>query len=236
MSSRLSGRIALITGASQGLGAAVAKRYAAEGAQLILTARDSKKLEQIDDAIRAINGGTGATLVPLDLKQFDQIDGMAAAIAQRFGKLDILAACAGTLGHLAPAGHYEPALVQEIIDVNLTANWRLIRALDPLLRAASAGRAIFTTCAAARTPEAYWAPYAASKAGLETLVKSYAQEIEQSALRVNLVDPGPIHTALRFAAFPFEDRTALRAPENGTEPFVALAEASSTRNGELITL
>src|SRR5579875_68943 len=216
MSGRLHNRLALVTGASQGLGAAIAKRYAADGAQLILTARNSKALEQIDDEIRAINGGAGATLVPLDLKQFDQLDGMAAAIAQRFGRLDILAACAGTLGHLAPAGHYAPALVQEIIDVNLTANWRLIRALDPLLRASPAGRAIFATCAAARAPEAYWAPYAASKAALEALVRAYAREIEQSAVRANLVDPGPMRTALRFAAFPFEDRAALRVPEDAT--------------------
>lgn len=235
MTGRLQNRLALVTGASQGLGAAVAKRYAAEGAQLILVARDSKKLEQSDDAIRAINGG-GATLVPLDLKQFDQLDAMAAAIAQRFGKLDIVAACAGTLGQLSPTGHFQPALWHEIIDVNLTANFRLIRALDPLLRAAPAGRAIFTTCAAARAPEAYWAPYAASKAGLEALVKSYAQEIEQSAVRVNLVDPGPMRTALRFAAFPFEDRAALRAPEDATEPFVALAEADCAENGRRVAI
>lgn len=234
MTGRLHGKLALVTGASRGLGAAVAKRYAAEGAQLVLLARTSAALEALDDELRA--GGPAATLVPLDLRDFDKLDGMAAALAERFGKLDILAACAGTLGHLAPAGHIEPGLWQEIIDTNLTANWRLIRALDPLLRAAPQGRAIFATCAAARRPEAYWSAYAASKAGLEALVKSYADEIENTQARANLVDPGPLRTDLRFAAFPFEDRSALRAPEDATEAFVALAEASSTRNGELIAL
>ncbi len=145
---------------------------------------------------------------------------MAAALAQRFGKLDIFVSCAAVLGQLSPAGHYEPALWQEIIDVNLTANWRLIRALDPLLRAAPAGRAIFATCAAARAREPFWAPYAASKAGLEALVKTYAEEIAHSSVRANLVDPGPMRTALRFAAFPFEDRDKIKPPEDATEAFV----------------
>jgi NAD(P)-dependent dehydrogenase (short-subunit alcohol dehydrogenase family) len=231
---RLHGRLALITGASRGLGAAVAKRYAAEGAQLILLARDSAALEKLDDELRA--SGPGATLVPLDLKDFDRIDAMAAALGERFGMLDILAACAGTLGHLAPTGHYEPALVQEIIDVNFTANWRLVRALDPLLRAAPAGRAIFATCAAAREPRAYWAAYAASKAALEAMVKSYADELGQTKLRANLVDPGPLRTALRFAAFPFEEPDKIKPPEDATEPFVALAEESCHRNGALVAL
>lgn len=235
MTGRLAGRLALVTGASRGLGAAVAKRYAAEGAQLILLARDTRALEALDDEIRAASGAS-ATLVPLDLRQFDKLDAMAVSIAERFGQLDIIAACAGTLGHLAPTGHFDPALWQEIIDVNLTANWRLIRALDPLLRASPAGRAIFATCAAARGPEAYWSAYAASKAGLEALIESYAQEIDQTSVRANLVDPGPLRTALRFAAFPFEDRAALRAPEEATEPFVALAEAGCRDNGGLIAL
>ncbi|HEY3917650.1 MAG TPA: SDR family NAD(P)-dependent oxidoreductase [Stellaceae bacterium] len=233
MTNRLAGKLALVTGASRGLGAAVAKRYAAEGAQLVLLARDGAKLEALDDELRAM--GAAATLVPLDLRDFEKIDGMAAALGERFGRLDILAAGAGTLGHLAPVGHFDPALVQEIMDVNFTANWRLIRALDPLLRASSAGRAIFATCAAARAAEPYWGPFAASKAALEALVKSYAAEIAQSTVRANLVDPGPLRTALRFAAFPFEDRTKIKPPEDATEAFVALAEASSTRNGEIVT-
>ena len=232
MTGRLDNRLALITGASKGLGAALAKRFAAEGAELVLLARDTAALEKLDDELRA--GGKSATLVPLDLRKFDQLDAMAAALAQRFGKLDIFISCAAVLGQLSPTGHYEPALVQEIIDVNLTANWRLIRALDPLLRAAPAARAIFTTCAAARATEPFWAPYAASKAGLEALVKTYAEEIARSSVRANLVDPGPMRTALRFAAFPFEERDKIKPPEDATEAFVALAEESCTQNGELL--
>ena len=231
---RLEGRLALITGASKGLGAALAKRFAAEGASLVLLARDKVALEALDDELRA--SGHAATLVPLDLRKFDQLDAMAAALAQRFGKLDILVSCAAVLGQLSPAGHYEPALWQEVIDVNLTANWRLIRALDPLLRAAPAGRAIFATCAAARASEPFWAPYAASKAGLEALVKTYAEEIAHSSVRANLVDPGPMRTALRFAAFPFEERDKIKPPEDATEAFVALAEESCTKNGALLAL
>lgn len=233
MTGRLEGRLALVTGASHGLGAAVAMRYAQEGARLVLLARDGAALEKLDDALRAAGGS--ATLVPLDLRQFDRIDGMSAALGERFGKLDILAACAGVLGHLAPLGHYDPALAQEIVEVNLLANWHLLRALDPLLRASPAGRAIFATCAAARAPEAYWSLYAASKAGLEAMVKSYAEEIAHGTARANLVDPGPMRTALRFAAFPFEDRTQIKPAEDATEPFVALAEAGCAKNGELVT-
>ncbi len=229
---RLSGRVALITGASRGLGAAVAKRLAAEGAHTILLARTQKGLEATDDAIRKA-GGT-ATLVPQNLREFDKIDAMAAALHQRFGRLDVLVSCAATLDHLGPTGHFDPPVWQEIVDVNLTANWRLIRALDPLLRLSPAGRAIFVTAAAARESLPYWGPYAATKAALEAMVKTYAAEIAQSTVRANLVDPGPLATELRFAAFPFEDRTRLTAPENATEAFVVLAEASNTRNGEII--
>ena len=234
MTRRLDGQLALVTGASRGLGAAVARRYAAEGAHVILLARTVKALEQVDDDIRRASGT--ATLVPLDLRQFDQLDQMAASLRQRFGRLDVLTSCAGVLGHLAPTGHFDPALWQEVIDVNLTANWRLIRALDPLLRLSSAGRAIFTTCAAARDAAPYWSAYGASKAALEAVVKSYAAEIAQSTVKANLIDPGPMQTDLRFAAFPFEDRTKLKPPEEATEPFVALAEFASMCNGALITL
>jgi NAD(P)-dependent dehydrogenase (short-subunit alcohol dehydrogenase family) len=231
---RLKDRLALITGASRGLGAALAHRFAAEGARLVLLARDTAALEKLDDELRA--DGFSATLVPLDLRQFDQLDAMAASLQQRFGPLDIFVSCAAALGHLAPTGHFDPALWQEIIDVNITANWRLIRALDPLLRASPAGRAIFATCIAARESEPYWAPYAASKAALEALVKSYAEEVAQTTLRVNLVDPGPMRTTLRFAAFPFEERDKIKPPEDATEPFVALAEESCARNGEIVAL
>lgn len=234
MTKRLEGRLALVTGASRGLGAAVARHHAAEGAHVILLGRTTKGLEQTDDAIREL--GATATLVPLDLRRFAEIDAMAQSLHQRFGRLDVLVSCAAVLGHLAPTGHFEPALWDEMIDVNLTANWRLIRALDPLLRLSSAGRAIFATCAAAREASPYWSAYGASKAGLEAVVRSYASEIAQSTVKANLVDPGPMRTELRFAAFPFEDRAKLRAPEDATEPFVALAEASSLVNSTRVAL
>jgi len=211
----------------------VAKRYAAEGAHLILLARTGKALEAVDDEIRRAGGS--ATLVPLDLRQFDQIDAMAAALHQRFGRLDMLASCAGMLGHLAPTGHLEPALWQEIIDVNLTANWRLLRALDPLLRLSWAGGSIFVPCAAAQKATPFWSAYAASKAALETMVKTYAAEMAQTTVRANLIDPGAMRTELRFAAFPFEDREKLKWPEDATEAFVALAEASAQQNGEIVS-
>lgn len=234
MTERLEGRLALITGASRGLGAAIAKRFAAEGAQVILLARRQEGLERTDDAIR--QGGGAATLIPLDLRRFGQIDQLAASVEQRFSRLDILVSCAAVLGHLAPTGHLPVNLWREVLDVNLAANWQLLSAFDPLLKRGPAGRAIFATCEAARRALPYWGAYAASKAGLEAMVRVYASEIGHSAMRANLVDPGPLRTELRAAAFPFEDRATLKEPEAATEPFVELAEASCTRNGELIAL
>jgi NAD(P)-dependent dehydrogenase (short-subunit alcohol dehydrogenase family) len=229
---RLEGRVALITGASRGLGAAVATRFAAEGAQVILLARNKEGLERTDDAIRQAGGA--ATLIPLDLRRFGQIDQLAASVEQRFGRLDILVSCAAAIGHLAPTGHLQSNLYREIMDVNLAANWQLLSAFDPLLQRGPAGRAIFTTCEAARRAWPFWGAYAASKAGLEAMVRVYAAEIGHGAMRANLVDPGPLRTELRAAAFPFEDRAALKLPEDATEAFVALAETSCSRNGELI--
>jgi NAD(P)-dependent dehydrogenase (short-subunit alcohol dehydrogenase family) len=232
---RLKGRIALITGASRGIGAAVAKRFAAEGAQVVLVARTVGALEELDDEIRAA-GGNPATLLPLDLRQFDKIDQMAVALHQRFGRLDVLVGNAGVLGTLSPMGHFEPKTWAEVIEVNLTANWRLIRALDPLLRLSQAGRAVFTTCAAAREKLPYWGAYAASKAALETMVHIYAGEVANTALKVNLVDPGIVGTRLRTKGFPGEDRARLRKPAEVTEPFVAAAMAACARNSEIFTL
>lgn len=231
---KLEGRLALITGASHGIGAAVAKRFAAEGAHVVLVGRTQGALEELDDEIGEAGGE--ATLVPLDLRQFDDIDRMGAALYDRFGKLDIVLGNAGVLPYLAPTGHVDPKTWQEIIDINLTANWRLIRSLDPLLRRAEGGRALFTTCAAARETEPYWSAYAASKAGLETLVKCYAAEVASTAIRVNLVDPGPVRTRLRLNAFPAEDEALLPNPEEVTEPFLAAASPNCDRNGEIFTL
>ena len=232
--SRLSGRTALITGASRGIGAAVAKRFAAEGAHVILAARTVGGLEETDDAIFQATG-RNATLVPLDLRQFDKIDQLGHSIYERFGKLDILVSNAGVLEALGPVAHYDPKLWQRVMDVNVTANFRLIRSFDRLLRASDAGRAIFVTSGAANAPYPYWSPYGASKAALEMMVKTYAMEIASSNLRVNLVDPGIVATKLRMQAFPGEDQTKLAQPDDVTEAFVALAEASCTRHGEVVS-
>jgi len=230
---RLNGRLALVTGASRGIGAAVAKRLAAEGAHVIALARTQGGLDELDDTIRAAGGE--ATLVPLDLRQFDRLDHMGLALHERFGKLDILVGAAGVLGTLSPMGHFEPKTWQEVFDVNVTANYRLIRSLDPLLRQSAAGRAIFVTCAAARDRAPYWGAYAASKAALEALVKIYAGEVAKTALKVNLVDPGIVRTKLRLQAFPAENTAKLKAPEDVTEMFVELAAADCARHGELVS-
>ena len=231
---RLAGRIALITGASRGIGAAVARRFAAEGAHVVLTARTVGGLEELDDAIRAEGGS--ATLVPLDLRDFTKIDEMAAALHERYRRLDILVGNAGEIGVFSPLAQITPRMWSEVVDLNLTANWRLIRAMDPLLRAAPAGRAIFVTSAAARTTYAYWGPYAVSKAGLEELVRIYAAEIARTAVRANLIDPGVVRTRLRNRGFPGEDATLLPPPESVTEAFLCLAAPECVRNGELVRI
>ena len=231
MTGRLAGKIALVTGASRGIGAAVAERFAEEGAHLILTARTVGGLEELDDVIKA-HGGS-ATLVPLDLKNFDEINQMGAAIHQRFGKLDILVANAATLGVLTPVAHMEPKVWEDAVQLNLTANYQLIRSLDPLLRAADAGRAIFVTSGASRGI-AFWGAYAATKAGLDSLVKCYANEVENTSIRVNLLSPGPTRTGMRAAAFPGEDPETLKEPRSIAGVFVELAEETCTRHGEIV--
>jgi len=229
----LAGRIALVTGASRGIGRAVAKRYAEEGAELILSARTVGALEDLDDEIRAINGKT-SLLVPMDLRNFDTIDQLGAGLYERYGKLDVLVGNAGVLGQMSPLAHIEPKAWQEVIDVNLTANWRLIRSLDPLLRQSSAGRAIFVSSGVARDVRAYWGAYAVSKAALEMLVGIYAKEIQQSNVRANLIDPGRTRTRMRAAAYPGENPETLPTPEQITEPFVRLARADYTGNGDVV--
>jgi NAD(P)-dependent dehydrogenase (short-subunit alcohol dehydrogenase family) len=229
---RLAGKIALITGASRGIGAAVALRFAGEGAHVVLVARTVGGLEEVDDAVRASGGS--ATLVPLDLRDLVKIDELAAALFDRYGRLDILVGNAGELGVFSPLGHIPPATWTEVIDLNLTANWRLIRAMDPLLRAAPAGRAIFVTSGAARSTLAYWGPYGVSKAGLEMLVGIYAAEISKTRVRANLIDPGTVRTRLRARAFPGEDPSTLPPPDSIADAFLALALPECARNGELV--
>jgi NAD(P)-dependent dehydrogenase (short-subunit alcohol dehydrogenase family) len=231
---RLAGKIALITGASRGIGAAVAIRFAREGAHVVLAARTVGGLEEVDDAVRAV-GGT-ATLVPLDLREFAKIDEVAAALLDRYGRLDILVGNAGKFGIFSPLGHIPPGIWGEVMDLNLTANWRLIRAMDPLLRAAPAGRGIFVTSAIGRDSLAYWGPYAVSKIGLEMLVKIYAAEIANTRVRANLIDPGPLRTRLRARAFPGEDPNAQAPPESVTDYFIDLASPGCARNGEVVSV
>jgi len=231
---RLSGRIALVTGASRGIGRAVAKRFAAEGAEVICVARTQGALEELDDEI-AESGGK-AVLAPQDLTDFEAIDRMAAGVAQRYGRLDILVGNAGEIGGgLAPVGHLEPKQFAKAFDVNVTANYRLIRAFDPLLRLSEAGRAIFVTSGVTQDVFPYWGAYAASKAALEALVRTWAAEIGRiTRVKVNLLDPGIVATRMRAQAFPGEDPATLTQPEAVAGAFVALAESSCAHHGEII--
>ena len=198
----LADRIALVTGASRGIGRALALVLARAGAHVVAVGRTKGALEELDDEIVALGGS--ATLVPLNLVHGDKLDQLGPSLYPRFQRLDMLVAAAGMLGPLSPLAHVKTEDWSRLMEVNLTANWRLIRTLDPLLRLAPAGRAVFVTCGAARAAEAYWGPYAASKAGLEALVRSYAAEVANTALRVNLLDPGIARTKLRQQAFPGE--------------------------------
>ncbi len=231
---RLAGRVAVITGASRGLGAAIARRFAAEGARLVLLGRSAAALEEVDDAVRRASGGTAATLVPFDLRDGAAIDRLGGALYERHGRLDVLVGNAGLLGTLTPLPQIAPQEWEEVLAVNLTANWRLIRSLDPLLRRAPAGRAIFVTSGAARGARAYWGTYAVSKAALEMLVGIYAAETVKTPVRVNLVDPGRLRTRMRARAYPGEDPATLPEPDSVTEVFVALAEDACTRHGEIV--
>jgi len=231
---RLAGRLALVTGATRGIGRAVALAYAREGAHLILVGRTSGALEEVDDEIRDLGGN--ATLLTLDLRRHDKIDALGPTIYERWRKLDILVGNAGILGPLSPLGHVTADAWNEVLEVNLTANWRLIRTLDPLLRRSDAGRAIFVSSGVAANPRAYWGPYAVSKAALEALVRTYAHEMENTPVRVNLINPGPTRTKMRTKAYPGEDPASLKAPEDLMPTFVRLAEPSCNDNGKLFDL
>lgn len=229
---RLQGRIALVTGASRGLGAAAALAYAREGAHCVLVARTVGGLEAVDDQIKAVGGS--ATLVPLDVTDGPGIDRLGAALYERFGKLDVLLGNAGLLGVLAPIGHIEPDTFERVMAVNVTANWRLIRSIDPLLRRSDAGRAIFVTSGISRRIAPYWSAYAASKAALDMMVGTYAAESAHTPVRINLYNPGPMRTKMRKEAFPGEDPETVPSPEVHAEALIRLALPSCTLNGEWV--
>jgi len=228
------GRVALVTGASRGLGAAVGLALAVAGVRTVLTARTVGGLEEVDDAIRAAGGQ--ATLLPMDLTEGDEVDRIGPSLFQRFGRLDILVHCAATLGTLTPAEHILPKDWESTIALNQTATWRLIRSCGPLLRHAQAGRAVFITDRCAALPTSYWGTYGATKAAAANLVLSWAGELGTTNARVNLFDPGPMATKLRRAAFPGEDQTALPHPSCIAPDIVALCDPAETRHGQIITV
>ncbi|MDR3494615.1 MAG: SDR family NAD(P)-dependent oxidoreductase [Ancalomicrobiaceae bacterium] len=203
------GTIAVVTGASRGIGYAVARELARAGSHVVALARTQGGLEELDDEIRAYGGS--ATLVPVDLRDFDAIDRLGAALYERWGRLDLLVGNAGVLGPISPLGHVAPKDWDEVMAVNISANWRLLRSLDPLLRAAPAGRALFVT--SSRNRHAFWGPYSVSKAALEALVVTYAKEVAITPVRANLFNPGPIRTAMRARAFPGENPDTLQSPD-----------------------
>ena len=228
----LQGRIALVTGASRGIGRAAALALADEGAHVIAVARTVGGLEELDDAIQA-KGGT-ATLVPLDLKDSAGIDRMGAAIFERWGKLDMFLANAGILGVLTPLTHLAPKVWDEIMAINLTANFRLIRSLDQLLRLSDAGRALFVSSAAAVYNRPFWGGYAISMAALDTMVKTSAAELTGTTVKANLLYPGPTRTAMRAKAMPGEDPMSLPAPEELCPLILEMLSPDYAANGEVV--
>ena len=229
---RLKGRIALVTGASRGIGAATAKLLAREGAHVILAARTQGGLEEVDDEIRAEGGS--ATLMPIDLTDYATIDKMGAAIFERWQKLDILIGNAGLLGGRSPLPHYRPEEWERVFALNVTTNFRLIRSLDPLLRRSDAGRAVFMTSIAGRLTRPYWALYAASKAALDTMIKTYAAEVASTPMRVNLFNPNRTRTSMRAEAYPGENPDTVKTPEQAAIQMIPLVLPSCTLNGEIL--
>jgi NAD(P)-dependent dehydrogenase (short-subunit alcohol dehydrogenase family) len=226
----LSGKVVLVTGASRGIGYAAGLEAARRGAHVIAVARTVSGLEDLDDQIQAIGGST--TLVPLDLRDGDAIDRLGAAIFERWGHLDGLVANAGQLGVLSPVAHIKPDEFDKVLNVNVTANYRLLRSLDLLLRQAEAGRAVFVTSGAARSAKPFWGLYAASKAALDALVKSYAGEIVQTSVRANVFNPGAVRTAMRAKAMPGEDPQTLPAPAEIAPALVDLLSPALDQQGK----
>ncbi len=228
----LAGRIALVTGASRGIGRAAALALAEAGAHILALARTQGGLEELDDEIQAIGGS--CSLITADLEDLDGIDRLGGVVAERWGKLDILVGNAALLGSISPVPHIEPDLFEKTMKINVTANWRLLRSFDPLLRASDAGRVIFVTSGAARSNSAFWSLYAASKSALDTIALSYATEIAYTDIKINLISPGPVATAMRAKAMPGEDPKTLPSPADIAPLFVELALPTCEQHGEII--
>jgi NAD(P)-dependent dehydrogenase (short-subunit alcohol dehydrogenase family) len=231
MTKTLQGRVALVTGASRGIGRAAALAFAQAGAHVVALARTSGALEELDDEIRAIEGN--ATLVPLDLSDAGGIEKLGPALLERWGRLDILLANAGVLGSLSPLGHVTDPDWAKVMDINVTANWRLIKSLDPALRASDSGRVILLSSGAAHKCTAYWGPYSVSKAAVEALGRTYAAETATTPVKVMLVNPGPLRTRMRAEAMPGEDPATLRTPEDLAPHLVALASPEWQESGKI---
>jgi len=232
MNKPLEGRVALVTGASRGIGHSAGRALAAAGAHVILVARTVGGLEDLDDDIQKAGGH--ATLVPLDLKDFAALDRLGASIYQRWGKLDAFLGNAAVLGPVTPLSHINPKQFQELVDVNITANWRLIRSLDPLLRQSDAGRVLFVTSGVARRHMPFWGGYSMSKAALESLALIYAAECAGTNVKVNLFSPGALRTVMRARAFPGEDPQTLETPDAVAPLIVDLLSPACDKNGELV--
>lgn len=231
MTKPLAGRVALVTGASRGIGRAAALAFAEAGAHIVALARTTGALEELDDEIGARGGS--ATLVPLDLADAEGVERLGPALLQRWGKLDILLANAGILGPLTPLGHASAKEWDRVFDTNVTANWRLLKSLDPALQASDAGRVILMSSGAAHKCLAYWGPYSISKAAVEALGRTYAAENATTAVKVMLVNPGPLRTKMRAEAMPGEDPQTLRTPEELAPHLVRLASPDWSETGRI---
>lgn len=229
MTEALKGRVAVVTGASRGIGYYAAKELAANGAHVIAVARTVGGLEELDDEIKAAGGS--ATLVPLDMTDYDGLDRLGAAIYERWQKLDILVANAGILGQTSPLGHIDPKKFDQVMAINVTANWRLLRSLDPLLRQSDAGRAVFLTSSAPHKCKAYWGPYSMSKSALEAMARTYVNETQKTPIRTMLVNPGPMRTAMRARAMPGEDPETLPHPGELSPAILRFCLPDSEANG-----
>ncbi|MBV6656408.1 MAG: SDR family NAD(P)-dependent oxidoreductase [Devosiaceae bacterium] len=226
--------VAVVTGASRGIGYAMAQALGAQGTHVVAVARTVGGLEELDDAIKAKGGS--ATLVPLDLTDGDGIDRLGLALYQRFGRVDVLIGGAGVLGPVTPLSHAKPKAFTDAMDINVTANFRLLRSMDPLLRQSAAGRAVFLTSGLAQMDKPFFGIYAASKAALEGMVRTYAAETRNTAIRCNLFNPGPVRTALRARAVPGENPQEVPEPSSVVEPILKLCAPEWTETGMLYDL